>query len=516
MLVPFEQLLQILIGECYARRNAIFVMFVAISLSLLVVGSMWPKRYTSSVVIHADKTNILQPLMEGTAEATHVVNHVSNTREIIFGEKIMNQVIKDAGWLKTSPSDVQQEQIKTGIIESVTVARLGDNLIKISYTDNEPMRSYITVKRMAELFLQEGERSKINESEAAYQFIEKQVNEYLNKLTSVEESLRIYRSDNPDSRPGLETAVSARISKLTNNIEQARLQLRETQIRRNSLKEQLSGEAAITISQSKEGQYRSKIAESQSRLEALRLDYKDTYPDIIRLKHQIEDLKESMRREKRLQIAAKAQAKNTGDTYIDESIILNPLYQRLRSDISTTETQIATLNARISEMDKMLNSEFERSRRIHDGETVLAKLTRGYQVNQEIYQDLLRRREKARVSRSLDQEQQGLTFKIQEPAKIALVPAGIRFLHFAIAGLVLGLAVPIGLIYVLLQIDPRIRFSRVISSELELPVLAEITRISSMKEERKIKINMILLITGTGIVLLIYGYVGWLKFSGQL
>ncbi len=516
MRLPFEQLLHALLGECYARRNTIFIMFVIISLAFLAVGSVWPKRYTSFTIIHANETNILQPLMQGTAEATRATDYAANAREIIFGERIMKHVLKDAGWLKTNPSDVEQEKIKKEIREHVAIDSLGDNLIRIAYQDNKPMRSYITAKRMAELFINEGERAKIEESEAAYQFIEKQVNEYLAKLTKVEDELRVFRSDNPDARPGLETEVSTRISALKTNIEQTRLSLREALIRKNSLKGQLSGEAAIAISQSKEGQYRSKIADLQARLETLRLDYKDTYPDIIRIKHQIEDLKGSMNNEIRRQKEARNKAKSTGTTYIDEAIILNPLYQQLRSDASTTETQIATLRARISEMNKMLESEYERARRIHGGEAALSTLTRDYQVNQEIYQDLLRRRERARVSRSIDQEQQGLTFKIQEPAKIPLLPTGLRFLHFAVAGLVVGLGTPIGLIFVMLQIDPRIRFSHVISSELELPVLAEITRLSSINDERKAKINFILLAVGTIMVLVIYGYVGWLKFTGQM
>ncbi len=512
MRLPFENILIALIGEVFTRRNSIFVMFVVISLSLLAVGSVWPKRYTSFSLILADDSNILQPLMQGTAVATRTTDYVGNAREIIFGEKIMSQVLKEAGWLKTNPSEVEQAQIKKQLKSQVTVNG-NNNLIKIEYRDSKPMRAYISAKRMAELFIEEGEQSKMNESQAAYEFIEKQVNEYLSKLTAVEEQLREFRSNNPDARPGLDTEVAGRITRLTSDIERTHLELRETMIRADSLQKQLSGEAAITISQSKEGQYRAKIAELQTSLETLRLDYKETYPDIVRLKHQIEDLKNSMNRE----IENRQNAKNkAGSSYMDESISLNPLYQQLRSDASSTETTIATLHARMNEMNKMLENEYARARRIHGGEAALAKLTRDYQVNQEIYQDLLRRMERARVSKNLDRENQGLTFKIQEPAKIPLIPTGIRFMHFAIAGLVLGLAVPIGLIYIMLQIDPRVRFSQAISEDLNIPVLAEIHQITSKNDDRKMRINLIVLTSGFAMVLTIYGYVGWLKYTGQL
>jgi len=515
MALSVDLLIKVLVAEIFARRNSIFVIFVIISLSLLTVGSMWPKRFTSTSLILADESNILQPLMRGTAEATRNTDYVGNAREIIFGEKIMNQILNEAGWLKSNPSEVQQAQLKKSIKRNMSV-RGNKGSIKISYTDNKPMRAYITAKRMTELFIEEGEKSKINESQAAYEFIEKQVNEYLSKLTIVEEQLREFRSNNPDARPGLVTEVSGRITRLTTDIERTHLELREAMIRADSLQKQLSGEAAITISQSKEGQYRAKIAEFQAMLETLRLDYQETYPDIIKLKHQIEDLKSSMNAEIQTRKEAKTHAASSGTSYIDESILLNPIYQQLRSDASSTETHIATLHARMAEMNKMLENEFLRAKRIHGGEAELAKLTRDYDVNQEIYQDLLRRMERARVSKNLDKENQGLTFKIQEPAKIPLLPTGVRFLHFALAGLVLGLAVPVGLVYVLLQIDPRVRFSQVISKDLGIPVLAEINIISSRSDDRKIRINMLILSIGTLMVLLIYGYVSWLKFTGQL
>ena len=516
MQMPFEDLLKILVSEVFSRRNTIFVMFAIISLSMLAVGSVWPKRYTATAIIIADDSDILQPLLEGTAEASRVTNYASNAREIIFGEKIMNQILIDSGWLKTNPSDFEEAQIKRDIKQKVSVDGIGGNLIKVEMHDSKPMRAFIIVQRMAELFIEEGEKSKINESQAAFDFIQKQVNEYLQKLTIVEEQLEAFRTNNPDARPGSESLVTERINRLTADIERTQLELSETIIRHDSLQQQLSGEAAITISMSKEGQYRSKISTLQTTLETLRLDYKETYPDIVRIKHQIDDLKASMNNEIRQREEAKLRARSEGSSYIDEAIRLNPLYQQLRSDASASETRIVTLKTRIFEMNKMLNKEFDKAKRIHGGEAELSKLTRDYEVNQEIYQDLLRRMERARVSKNLDEENQGLTFKIQEPAKIPLLPTGIRFIHFAFFGLVLGFAVPIGLIYLMLQIDPKIRFSKVLSDDLNLPVLAVINKFSSNSDNRKTKINLMILILGFVMIFIIYGYVGWVKYTGQL
>ena len=515
MQLPFEDVLKALVAECYVKRIFVFIMFFTISLSLLAIGSVWPKRYTAFSIIQIDETNILESLMRGTAESTRAIDHASNAREIINGEVIMNELLKDAGWLVTAPSELEQELIKQNLKKQIEVQGIGDGLLKISYRDNDPSRAFLTAKRLSELFIYEGEKSKSKESKAAFDFIEKQVNTYLEKLTKVETDLREFRSNNPDTRPGLETEVSARISRFQRNIEQAQLDLREAEIRSQSLDKQLSGEAAITISQSKEGQYRIRIAALQDEQEILKLDYTDSYPDIVRLKHQIIDLKRSMNEVIKKRTEEKKSAQQSGGRFVDESILLNPLYQQLRSRAAATETEMVTLKARIIEMKKLLKQEFLRARNIHGGEATLAQLTRNYEVNQGIYQDLLRRRENARVSKSLDEERSGLTFEIQEPAKVPLIPTGLRFMHFAIFGLILGLLIPIAGIMMLLQMDPRIRFSHIISSELELPVIAEFQQIISYSELDEEKRSFIFLAIGTALVLLVYGYVSWLKLTGK-
>lgn len=511
-----EEILYTLFGEFYARRNMIFILFVIISLSFLSVGAVWPKYYTSTSVIQVNSSSILKPLLQGAAEEAKPIDHVANAREIILGEKIMNAVMEEAGWNDIYRDDIDQERVKQDIKKNIKIYSVGEGLIKIEYRYSEPEKTYATVKAMAELFVSEGEKVKSEESEAAFNFIDNQVKEYLEKLTNVEQELLKFHSNNPDSRPEQEAEVSNRITALKAKIEQTQLEIREAMIKRDSIKTQLSGEAAITISQSREGQYRTKIADLQAELETLRLDFKDTYPDIVKLKHQIADLKASLHTEIERRKEVMTQSKQKGELYIDEAILLNPLYQQLRGDLSKTETRLATLNTRLGELKKILDGEYERAKRIHGGSASLAMLTRDYGVNKDIYQDLLKRRENARVSKSLDQEQKGVKFKIQEPAIVPILPSGVRFVHFAIAGLILGVMIPLGLIYALLLLDPRVYFSKIISVELKLPVLAEINQFTSVSEEEKIRTHIIYLGIGVFIVLCIYAYVGWMKMEGHI
>lgn len=478
-----EHFIRIFLAEAFYHRKAIVALFVALCVAGLTAGLLWPKGYTVHTTILVDQRNIIQPLMQGAAVATEVTDRARLAREVIFGRKIMNQILHDGGWLEQNPTPTEQERIIERLIRKTNLSNVGPNLIRIEYRDENPRRAYITAAGYAELFIAESIRTKTAESRAAFDFIDKQVMEYHDKLTKAEEALKEFRSANLDAQPGSEADVSARLNTLQARIDDSTRELRDAEIRKASLQRQLSGEAEVAYAISRESQYRARIADLQSQLETLRLSYHETYPDIVRLRHQIGDLNQAIAAERE----RREQARATGRAVVDETVINNPMYQQLRRELSQADVQIDTLRARIHEARQQLQSELERGRRVQGGATTLAELTRDYQVNREIYQDLLRRRENARVSMNLDQENQGLTFKVQEPAAFPLQPSGPRFWHFVAAGAFLGLFAPFGLLYVKLQLDTRIRVPASIAETYKLPLLGAVPRLWSPAETAAVR-----------------------------
>jgi polysaccharide chain length determinant protein (PEP-CTERM system associated) len=473
-----EQLVKLLVHEAFASRRLVVGLFVCITVAMLGAGLVWPRGYVASTTILVGERNIIQPLMQGAAVTTDVQDRSRLAREIISGRKIMNQIMADAGWVQTDMSASDQENMINKLIKQTTVANVGRNLIKIEYRDDEAERAFFTTKRYAEIFIAESLTVKAAESQAAFDFIDKQVQEYHQKLLKSEEELKVFRSANLDAQPGADADIGARLNALQLRIEQATQELKETEIKKQSLEKQLSGEAEVASVISREGQYRTRISELQSQIDTLRLSYHETYPDIVRLRHQIEDLNEAIAVERQRREAARA----SGRVAIDDAVINNPMYQQLKRELSTTQIQLDTLSARIAEARRQLHQELERGKRVHGGEATLAELTRDYQVNRDIYQDLLKRRENARVSMNIDRDNQGLTFKIQEPATLPLQPSGFRFWHFVLLGIVLGAVAPIGLLYAKIQIDPRIRLPAVIVDRHSVPVLATVPHLWSSTE----------------------------------
>ncbi|MFI4957548.1 MAG: XrtA system polysaccharide chain length determinant [Lysobacterales bacterium] len=505
---PFAAMVPVLVGEARRRRVALGMVFAVTALTALIIGVQWPKKYDASTTILAQESSIITPLMEGAASPTANANRAGIARAVIFSRKVMGQILVTGGWMAARPNPVEQDRLIEAIKARTKVVISHDNLITISYYDSDPKRAYDVTREYAQLFISESLASKQRESRDAFEFINGQVETYRKKLTDAEDKLKDYRGTNADARPGSETDTEARITQLRTQIENARMDLMEKRSQEASLNSQLSGESEINAVQTTQGIYQTQLADLQAQLDKLLMSYTADYPDVVRVRHQMEDLRQ--------QIAQADQRKQSGaSTAIESNSQFNPLYAQLKSQLSASRADIAATSARMSASEAMLQSEMERSNRIANSENVTSELTRDYNVNRDVYQDLLKRRENARVSMNLDAKQQGLTFLVQNPAVMPLTPSGLRFMHFGLAGIVLSLAIPLGLLFGIARFDPRVRSAAQLERATGLVVLATIPFYATPQDRQRERLRSTLLMLIVLGVALAYLALFWLKLKGM-
>ncbi len=453
--IPPAELASLLWQEARRYRVVLTTIFAVIALLVLLAGLfVLPQKYTASTTILAQESDIIQPLLEGRAVATGVVDRAGIARQVVYGRKVMQAILETGGWLADKPTPVEQDKLIEDIRGNTRITAPRENLVQITYSDSDPERTFNVTRRLADLFISESLATKERESRDAYQFISKQVDDYHRKLTDAEQNLQRYRSENVDAQPGSATDVNTRITALRTQVEQARMSLMEQRSRAQALDGQLSGESAVTAVQTRESVYRAQLLELQAQLDTLLLSYTEQHPDVVRIRHQMADIQTAMREDAQRPRQGGDQDGAFGNAQ------LNPLYQELRSRLSEVRREMAATESRMNALQELLDQELGRSRRIAASESTLAELTRDYEVNRDIYQDLLRRRENARVSMELDREKRGLTMRIQDPAAMPLRPSGLRLAHFAAGGLLFAVAVPFALLFVRVRFDPRIRSVR--------------------------------------------------------
>jgi polysaccharide chain length determinant protein (PEP-CTERM system associated) len=490
MAINISESIRLLAREAYARRTWMVGGFAVIAVVTTVVGLFWPKTFTSYSTVYVEDQGVVAPLLQGAAVTARMNDRAIIAREVIYGRRLLNQVVKDGGW----PVDMANSAAVDGVIEGLKkrtlVTNVGDNLVRIEYTDTDSKRAQKVAQRLAELFVSESVNAKSHESEAAYAFIDQQVGEYAAKLRRLEGTLNQFRTSNPDAEPGADVDSTRRVSELRDRLTTLEQDLREAEIRRGTYRGGAAGGTggASAGSVARAEEYRRRIAELSAQLDTLRLTYKDTFPDVVRVKEQIRELQAALDGAEygrsRVQTAPAAEA-DAGE---------------IRRGLTESSAEVATLRSRIDDTRRLLQEEQERSGRVRTVSTQLGDLTREYTVNSQLYEDLLKRREAARVSMSLDRSKNAASIRVEEPAFLPHNSSGPSQALFASGGVLLGIVLPLGVLFGLQQTDPRVRHSSSISERLGLPVLGVVPHLVTPREgvaEARSMVSLGLVVLGT-------------------
>lgn len=481
------QLLPVLTKEAQRYPLLLAGLFAAIALTGLVLGLLAPKAYTSSTTLLVEETNIIEPLLEGRTVPTTVVDRAGIAREVAFSRKAMNDILRVGGWLKANPDPLTRAQLINQIVSRTVIANPRENLklIQISYTDSDPQRAQAVTKRFGELIIQESFRTKERESRAAFQFIDSQVDDYQRKLNDAEDKLAAYRKAHPEVLLGDQEDVTRRISDLRLEIDKSLMDQAEQQSQAGAWQSHVSRERSIGVAQTRTGPLQMRLAELQAERIRLAGSYTDQHPDMIRIQSQIRDLQGQLQRGGIP--ASSAAAAFTADGNAD------------RGRLTEARSRSMGSASRIAIGHSLLAQELDRLNRVAALGSELANLTRDFEVNRNLYQDLLERRENARLSMNLDIQRGGLNFRVQEPAALPLQSSSMSLTQVAMAGLILAIAAPVLLLVGWLRFDPRVRIPSQIETIAGLPVLGSIpssaTARSSLRNRQRLSLATLLLLT---------------------
>jgi polysaccharide chain length determinant protein (PEP-CTERM system associated) len=496
----------------YVHRFRVIIAICVISTIILCIGWFWPKSYASNATIIFENKNIIQPLLDGAAVPADISARAETARELMFSRSVLADVAEVGGWLDDSSSLLAREKRNDITRRRLSVKPIGAHLIRIEFKDESPATSLAVADFLSDTFVTESQKMQIDESNTAFQFIDAQVSGYREKLLASEQSLMEYNSDNLASRPSNDIAVGLKISDLELQIEATEVRLAEVRKIRSALRGRMNSQSEVVTSLDNERALRAFLAGANKRLATLRLLYHDTYPDIVQILDQIDELE--------IKIAIEQASRGDSEATIDDSYF-DPktgqtvsLYQQLRRDFSVADTEFKSLQARLKEQRRQRDSEIRRGIRINENAAMLSELTRDYDVNKTVHRDLLRRRENARVSMNLDQNKQGLSIRVYERAFLPLKPSGLRFLHFAIFGIVFGVAAPFAFIYIFYTTSKRIRSAKRIEQLFDIPLLVSIPHMQVEAEVTSQRRRMIAATLVAIIAVTIYLALGFIRFTG--
>ncbi|HEY5998280.1 MAG TPA: GNVR domain-containing protein, partial [bacterium] len=271
-----------------------------------------------------------------------------------------------------------------------------------------------------------------------------------------------------------------RVEQLRASLIEVQSNLRQARIQRDMLRQQAGSPEGAAAGEPATGTVmianplQAQIREKEAALRRLLVDYSDTYPDVVTLRAEIAALEQELRKHPTVPAA---QALPQRQPTVQDALSLGQLQQ--------AEVQVGALTTREQQLSQELARYEKKVQGIPEVEQELARLRRDYDVNNDIYNNFLRRLEEAKVTQELEASKKGEVFRILQAAPLPLTPVRPTRAQAVLGGVGGGIALCALLVLVLAQTDSSIQSVEEAQKLLGLKVLAGIPWYEPPKSHRQ-------------------------------
>jgi polysaccharide chain length determinant protein (PEP-CTERM system associated) len=443
----YIELFFVVLRELIRYRKLAVLLFTSIFFVGLLLIDFWPRTYKTAAVVAINHTNVIEPLLRGAAEVPK-----QPSQEKVIDTLLSRNVLESAAQKiaaaanETLTRDLLEKNIQS-IRASIDVSPVNNNpnLTSITLVGTEPNSVFQTLDVLIATFLENRALEKQRDSFEAFSFIEVQANQYKSQLEEAEKKLKEFKERSADVS---EESVKARIAELTAEVKYLTVSIEETKEVLSSTKQQLIEETSFVADKSeiKSLEQRRKLLSID--LDRLLLSFHDEYPDIIALRQQIAEIDSALN--KKGAMLSRVSGSEESD---------RPLFEELRKKQSSSQLLLSTQLRRLEALQKLLSEEEQLSDRVAGYQAELAELTRDYSVTKQQYEEMLVRKENAKLTMALNNEGQGENYRLVQSPVFPLEPDGFKPVLLVLAAFAIAFCTPLALCVLYVLVDPRIRLS---------------------------------------------------------
>ncbi len=487
--------------------------WIAIGLAWMVCGIGWvaiafiPNQFQAVAKIYVDTDTMMAPLLRGLTVSTDPEQQVSVMLNTLLTRPNLEQVVhltnQDGDKLSGSEMGHEVQRLQ----DNISITPLGTkNLFEISYADSDPNKSLSVTQSLLSIFVDSNIGDKRRDLEGAQTFLDTKIAEYEVLLKQAEQRRADFRQANLDllSNPLTPEQAGA-------NVQSARLALGAAEARLSSLRAQLAaiprviyidGPGPIVIGSGSGnfinpgngGSLLQRLAEAKQNLLELQTRFTDNHPDVIATKREIAHLQSEL-----------ASTPPAGSQGSGNQSIPNPVYIQTQSKVSDAMTEVAFQSHQVAQASAALENAKKMTIEGIAVATKFANLDRDYDLIHKTYQDLLARRESARLSQSVNDQQSAITVRVVEPPKKAPYPVAPNrpFLNSMV--LLAGLAAGLGAAVALSINAGRFIAKEQLAAEFDYPVIGVVGKISRFGD--KLRATSAVVAMATSMALLLGCYV---------
>lgn len=448
-----------------------------------------PDIYSASARVYVDTKSLMGPIFEGLAISDNLAAQVEAVSRALLTRPNIEAVARETDLDLRVDTPQQMELLITNLQERIEVQGNRErNVFSISYEDPDREKAREVVAAIVDAFVESSLRGQGNDAEMTARALEAEIRDHERRLEEAENDLAQFKKDNLGYMPDDRGDYYSRLQQALVAVSQTESQVRQIRQRRDELQHQIVGEepvfgimSSVTAGPASFGcSQQAQIAQLESELARLRVDFTDKHPSIVASKEIIAQLQEACRQEREAAAAAGLPAVAPG-----QPLEANPVYQNLRIQLSNAEVELAGLEAQLNTQRTSVAQLRADVDKIAEVEASLKQLNRDYGVVQERYQELLVRREQLESKERLDPVTDAVQFRTLEPPFAGREPVGPN--RPLLLAMVIVFAVGSGgaLAFGLNQLKPVFFTRRALQRVGGLPVLGSVSMLLSVDEIKR-------------------------------
>jgi polysaccharide chain length determinant protein (PEP-CTERM system associated) len=451
-------------GAWRFRWIAIATAFSVAVIGWLIVFAL-PDRYEAVARVFVDTRTALRPALQGLTVEQNVDAQINYVRQSLLTGPQLEEIAKQSGVLPATVVDERArdrilDQLSSRIALTVTNAgsqgderALAGTLYNFDYFDSDRARGLLVVKTLLDTFVERTLGGKREGSENAQKFLETQIKDYEQRLSTAEDRLAAFKKKNVGLMPTDQGGFFSALQTEVDAEKKAETALAIAISRREELSNQLHGDAAVSAAGnaapvvsgqgvSAGGDTLTRIQETQAKLDELLLKFTDKHPDVIAARAALEELKQ--RRAKELDSLRRGDA----NAVAASGAGANPVYQSIQLELNKQNVEIAALRRELTQHQGTVAELRQRLNSAPEIEAEYQQLNRDYDVNKAEYSALLENYQKARIGEKADNAG-SVRFEVVLPPTSPLAPVwpkrGLLLAGIWAAALAAGAALAYGL-----------------------------------------------------------------------
>jgi polysaccharide chain length determinant protein (PEP-CTERM system associated) len=453
--------------------------FITVTLGAigLAASLVLPKKYTSSTLVLVEQPTVPPEVIKPVI--TNDLNQrMASMKAQILSRSRLEPIISKFDLYpaerKTTHMDDLVDKLKGAVhvelIEPLTgAADRQPPGFNVSVTFDNPQLAQQICQEITSMFMEQNASGRVAQSNKTTQFLTEQLNEAKAKLEEQDKRLAQFKEQHLVSMPEREqtnltllSGMNAQLDATTQALTRAQ---QDKSLNETLLANQEASWKAAQVGQQNPETQDQELAALQQQLSTLLAKYTPEHPDVIKVKAQIQELNRKM---------AEAPAPKPASSAAQAALREPPAIQQLRSRIKQDEFTIADMTKRqgqIQDQIRALQGSLQASPVV---EQQLKELTRSYQTASDIYNDLLKKRENSAMATDLEHEQQGENFKVLDAPSLPSSPSFPKKSIFVGGSVGAGLALSLGILYLLALSDKAMYSERDVELCMKLSVLTTV------------------------------------------